>query len=252
MWPLLYGDPVTLEELTDDEVEDLAVEHLALLILARVAGSSDLLFGNFIYSQDLVERSYGAKSALAEAWQWLERKGLLGPNVGQATGWQSITRAGRKVVEEGEPALARLRAAERLDVDLHPSLELLARPQFLMGSYEMAVLEAFKAVEVRLRQLSASPAGLTAVRMAQRAFGKNGPLRDTDPSVPDAEKDGGHSLVFRSVRGSPESAESPVCQLRLCCGSLGGGHARQLAHASARPRPISTRHKDRRRRVGLI
>jgi hypothetical protein len=138
------GISMTLEELTDDEVIDLAVEQLALLVLARVAGSSDLLFGNFIGSGDLLERSYAAKSALAEAWNWLERKGLLGPNIGQNTGWQTITRAGRQVIEEGQPALARLRAAERLDVELHPSLELLVRPQFLIGSYEMAVFEAFK------------------------------------------------------------------------------------------------------------
>lgn len=195
-----------LEELTDGEVEALAVEQLALLLLARVAGSTDLLFGNFIYSQDLVERSYSAKNALAEAWNWLERKGLLGPNVGQGAPWQTITRAGRQVIDEGESALARLRAAERLDVDIHPSLELLVRSQFLIGSYEMAVLEGFKAVEVRLRQLSRSPPKLTAVPMAQLAFGKNGPLRDSDPSVPDAEKDGVTALfsgAFAALRNPP-------------------------------------------------
>lgn len=198
--------PVTLEELTDDEVEALAVEQLALLVLARVAGSADLLFENFFYSRDLVERSYAAKNALAEAWSWLERKGLLGPNVGQATGWQTITRAGRRVIEEGELALVRLRAAERLDIDLHPSLELLVRPQFLIGSYEMAVLEAFKAVEVRLRTISASDPGRTAVTMAQRAFGKNSPLRDPDPSIPEAEKDGVTALFsgsFATLRNPP-------------------------------------------------
>lgn len=194
---------MTLEELTDDEVQALAVEQLALLILARVAGSADLLFTNFIYSQGLVERSYGAKSALAEAWSG---KDLLGPNVGQGPGWQTITRAGLRILDEGETALARLRAAERLDVELHPSLELLVRPQFLIGSYEMAVLEAFKAVEVRLRQLSRSPARLTAVPMAQRAFGKNGPLRDEDPSVPEPEKDGVTALfsgAFAALRNPP-------------------------------------------------
>lgn len=197
---------MTLEELSDEEVEALAVEQLALLVLARVAGSSDLLFENFLHNRDLVERSYGARSALAEAWSWLERKGLLGPNVGQTTGWQSIPRAGQKVIEEGESALARLRAAERLDVELHPSLELLVRPQFLIGSYEMAVLEGFKAVEVRLRQLSGFPPGLTAVNMAQQAFGKNGPLRDGDPSIPDAEKDGVTALfsgAFATLRNPP-------------------------------------------------
>ncbi len=197
---------MTLEQLTDEEVEALAVEQLALLILERVGRSADLLFENFLGSQDLIERSYSAKSALAEAWSWLERKGLLGPNIGQGTGWQTVTRAGRTVLAEGERALARLRAAERLDVELHPSLELLVRPQFLIGSYEMAVLEAFKAVEVRLRQLSGSPGGITAVPMAQRAFGKNGPLRDSEPSVPEAEKDGVTALfwgAFAALRNPP-------------------------------------------------
>lgn len=181
---------MTLEELTDEEVTEAPVEHLALMVLERFAGSADLNFGNFMYSPDLTERSYGAKSALAEAWNWLERKGLLGPNVGQGSEWRSITRPGRRVIDDGQQALARLRAAERLDVDLHPSLELLVRPQFLIGSYEMAVFEAFKAVEVRIRDLSGISAQVSAVPMTQQAFGKKGPLRDADPTVPESEKDG--------------------------------------------------------------
>lgn len=69
---------MTLGELTDEEVREAPVEHLALMVLERFAGSADLNFGNFMYSPDLTERSYGAKSALAEAWNWLERKGLRG------------------------------------------------------------------------------------------------------------------------------------------------------------------------------
>jgi uncharacterized protein (TIGR02391 family) len=197
---------LTLEELTDDEVIELAVEQLALLVLAYVERSSDLVFVNFIRSGHVLDRSYAAKSALAEAWNWLERKGLLGPNIEQGPGWQTITRAGRQVVEEGQPALARLRAAERLDVELHPSLALLVRPQFLIGSYEMAVFEAFKAVEVRLRELANSPAERTGVQMAKDAFGEQGPLRDPDPTVPKGEKDGLMALfwgAFGALRNPP-------------------------------------------------
>lgn len=197
---------MTLEELTDDEVTDLPVEQLALLILERVARTADLQFPNFIVEPDFVERPYAVRSALAEAWNWLERKGLLGPNVGKGPDWRSITRAGRRVIEEGQPALAQLRAAERLDVDLHPSLSLLVRPQFLIGSYETAVLQAFKAVEVRLRELSSSPVKRSGVQMAKDAFGPKGCLRDRDPNVPDAEKEGVMALfwgAFAAFRNPP-------------------------------------------------
>lgn len=132
------------------------------------------------------------------------------------------------VVDEGQSALARLRAGERLDVGLHSSLELLVRPQLLIGSYEMAVLEAFKAVEVRLRQLCGRPTGLTAVPMAQQAFGKCRLLRDSDPFVPEAEKDGVTALLsgaFAALRnvlghryvdyGSAAEASEAVMLARL-------------------------------------
>jgi hypothetical protein len=48
-----------------------------------------------------------------------------------------VTRTGRRVAAEGPKAFY---AAERLQGALHPVIEESARPQFLIGRYELAVL----------------------------------------------------------------------------------------------------------------
>jgi uncharacterized protein (TIGR02391 family) len=69
-----------------------------------------------------------------------------------------------------------VRAAERLDVELHPLLEAKARPQFLRGDFETAIFVAMKEVEVRVRQLSGASDSLLGTKLMQQAFAPTGPL----------------------------------------------------------------------------
>ncbi len=81
---------------------------------------------------------------------------------------------------QGEAFLARgaswQRAVERLDVELVPSLERSARPQFLRGDFETAAFVAMKEVEVRVRELSGLGHDLFGVKVVQKAFRSGGPL----------------------------------------------------------------------------
>lgn len=63
-----------------------------------------------------------------------------------------VTRTGRRVLDDGRDAFY---ATERLQRGLHPKIEQAARPQFLVGAYDLGVFAAMKAVEVRVRKSAA-------------------------------------------------------------------------------------------------
>ncbi len=119
----------------------------------------------------------------------------------------TVTRTGRRVVNEGPTAF---RAAERLQSGIHPrsEREVEARPQFLIGRYELGVFASMKAVEIRVRQLGGYPDHLIGVDLMNQAFGPNGKL--IDPSMAKGEKEGtraffaGAYAILRNPSGHRE------------------------------------------------
>lgn len=87
-----------------------------------------------------------------------------------------VTRLGRKVLETG---IDMIRAAERLDVALHPSLERV-KSQFLLGEYELAAFAAMREVEIRVRELSGADSSLLGVKLMRKSFGEGGRLADSE------------------------------------------------------------------------
>jgi hypothetical protein len=64
---------------------------------------------------------------ISSAWAWLVANGLVGPRPDQDLGWYSFTKRGAELVQMEPPAaLARMRAEDRLAVDL-TSLRALQR-----------------------------------------------------------------------------------------------------------------------------
>lgn len=140
------------------------------------------------------QQHYGTMTApmraMSEAWNWLEARGLVATNFSQSSSdWVFITRLGRKVLEQG---LQPLRALDRIHLDLHEDLEREVRSQFLLGKYDLAVFAAFKAVEVRVRELSGGSQSDIGVKLMRSAFGEKGPLRDT-------EMDAGESVAMMEL-----------------------------------------------------
>lgn len=118
------------------------------------------------------------RDALAEGWAWLISHGLVMRNFAQSSSSAlKITRLGRETLQYG---VARLAAAERLGVALHPRLAQRIEQQFLLGEYELAVFAAMKEVEVRVRELAGAPNSLLGVGLMTTAFSptKPGPLVD--------------------------------------------------------------------------
>jgi uncharacterized protein (TIGR02391 family) len=159
------------------------VDALAMLVLEDFGPSGwnvDSYFkGAAQYHPDVYEYP-GVAERLAEAWAWLEAHVLIGPHPRQSSAnARRMTEAGREALEHG---LRRLKAGQRLDVDLHPLLAWTIRRQFLMGEFELAAIAALKEVEIRVRAVGGFSNDLIGVPLMAAAFSPkgHGPLADPD------------------------------------------------------------------------
>ncbi|GAB3261642.1 TIGR02391 family protein [Arthrobacter pigmenti] len=137
---------------------------------------------------------------IADAWAWLEAHALIGPHPFQSSSANArrITEAGKKALQHG---LQRLKAGQRLDVDLHHLLAWTVRRQFLMGEFELAAFAALKEVEVRVRPLGGFSDELVGVGLMAAAFTPRGPGALTDKNAEAGEQEAMMAL-FRGAIGT--------------------------------------------------
>jgi uncharacterized protein (TIGR02391 family) len=169
-----------LAQLTDDQIQQLAIDRLALLVLKHCDASNEWNTHNFLNSAQHRGVGPAALCCLSEAMNWLIAQGLIARDKpGQTGSAQSmfITRADRRVLAEG---IAGAVAAARLNVDLHKRLAKV-RAQFLMGEYELATFAALREVEIRVRELAKAENSLIGVKLMRWAFKpEGGPLANAD------------------------------------------------------------------------
>jgi uncharacterized protein (TIGR02391 family) len=191
--------------LPPDQVAALPVDQLALAVLDDLIATRQWSEYNYLLS---ASRAYSGEAleAIAEAVGWLRSRALVVRSPGDTSDSAIIvTRTGRRLAAQGPKAFF---AAERLQRGLHPLIENVARPQFLIGEYELAVFAAMKAVEVRVRRLAGLGDDAFGVDLMNRAFGPGAPL--TDESAARGEQDGmrclfaGAYAVLRNPAGHRE------------------------------------------------
>jgi uncharacterized protein (TIGR02391 family) len=182
-----YGVPIDPERALN-----LPVDRVALALLAgsmRGGGSRErhsfLVTAEQAYSRNGVTQLREVMFALAEAFDWLEHKGLIAEEPGNHTNF-FVTRLGREVMAAEDPA-AYVAASARLDVDLHPSIASRVRAQFILGEYELAALAALRQVEIRVREMTSAQPGDIGVALMTQAFREGGPLRDITAEKGEAE-----------------------------------------------------------------
>ena len=142
--------------------------------------------------------------ALMEAWVWLEREGLLVPQPKQERDWVFISRRGRQLRTRDQ--VHAYRRANRLPRNLlHPRIAHKVWASFLRGDYDTAVFQAFKEVEVRVREAAQYEDTDLGVNLMRKAFGKGGPL--TDASAPKGEQQA-LSDLFAGAIGSYKNPHS--------------------------------------------
>lgn len=125
-----------------------------------------ILFGEysdiFMYGHHQVEI---IKKALMEAWVCLVRDGFVTPLPDNDHGCYFITRRGQKVTKASD--MDTYRKANLLPKQLlHSKLALTVWPAFARGEYDTAVFQAFKQVEVAVRDAGGFDADKVGVHRA--------------------------------------------------------------------------------------
>ena len=143
--------------------------------------------------------------ALMEAWVWLEREGLIAPKPGSQGEWVFVTRRGRLLKKAAD-----LQAYRRADILprhlLHPLIASKIWSTFIRGDYDTAVFQAFKEVEVAVRNAGGFSANDIGIALMRKAFDKSvGPL--TDPNLPEGERDS-LAHLFAGAIGSYKNPQS--------------------------------------------
>lgn len=163
-----------------EETVDLPVDALAVLVLHDYMSTGGWNWQNWMRQseQSGTARDSRVNAALSEAWGWLMSHGLVvrDPSQSSADAYR-VSRLGEDVLRYGA---AKLLAAERLGVALHPRIAQRVHQQFLLGEFELAVLAALREVEVRVRDLAGASDSLIGTKLMQQAFSADapGPLTD--------------------------------------------------------------------------
>jgi uncharacterized protein (TIGR02391 family) len=178
-----------------DVLLGLSVEELAakILFLLRLRGGTHMFHPDGMQNElwgDVsrgmrgypVNRKVEIELAVAEAWAWLLAQGLILPAEGMngTNGYRRLSR--RAQAMESEAQFADFQTARLLPREiLHPKLADAVWHAFMRGEFDVAVLQAMKAVEVAVRAvcLKLDPA-LLGVKLMREAFKQNGPLADSN------------------------------------------------------------------------
>lgn len=183
----IIPDPEALLALEPEELAGVVLEYLNSLPHSE---SGQLNRYNFSLPHTVNEypRQYQDRisQALMEAWVWLEREGLIAPEPGAKGEWVFITRRGEQIINASD-----LDAYRRSDIlpkrILHPIIAQKVWAAFIRGDYVTAVFQAFKEVEVRVREVGGFGDDDIGVQLVRNAFDSNGgPL--TDNVIPVAER----------------------------------------------------------------
>lgn len=124
------------------------------------------------------------------------QEGIIAPT-GDSFGWHSITRRGKKL--RNREGLVAYRNTVLLPRKLlHPVIRQTCWSAFLRGDYDTSVFQAFKELEVKIRESSGGKSEDYGVTLVRKAFHpQTGPL--TDPQAPEGERDSLMQLVAGAI-----------------------------------------------------
>ncbi|MGE0043001.1 MAG: TIGR02391 family protein [Vicinamibacterales bacterium] len=184
----LVPDAATLLALAPEELADPLLQFLASL----PSNDQHLHRGQFIDQSVLAHYPVAAheqiQRALVEAWVWLEREGLIAPIPGNngSYGWIFVTRRGKQAANSA--GVAAYRHANLLPSQLlHGRIAQRVWATFVRGDYDTAIFQAFKEVEVAVREVGKLSNSDYGVALIMKAFAPDGPL--TDQSAHKSEQD---------------------------------------------------------------
>jgi uncharacterized protein (TIGR02391 family) len=187
--------------LEPEELAGILLEHLNSL----GENSSSLQLYNFLLHGQSPAGAYPHEyqdpinRALTEAWVWLEREGLIAPRPGSTNGFMFVTRRGKTLANR--QGVDSYRHATLFPKNLvHSVILQKVYPAFLRGEYDTAIFQAFREVEVAVREAGRHSQRDVGVPLMRAAFAvPQGPL--TDRTVVPAEQQA-MSDLFAGAIGS--------------------------------------------------
>jgi uncharacterized protein (TIGR02391 family) len=190
------------------EILALPIDALALLVLEDFGNGWNVhnYFTERAQHHAATYNAPGVRDRLADAWAWLEGHGLISfnPAQSQSAHARRMTREGAEALEHG---LGRLRAAQRIDLGLHPSLLASVPTQFLLGQFELAAFAAMRQVEIRVRELGNYSESQIGVALMTAAFNPKGPGPLVDVEADPGEQEATMAL-FRGAIGTFKNPSS--------------------------------------------
>jgi len=192
----LFPDPEQVLQLSPEELAWVILEILTSKTddeLRQLANHHVLTFQEAKPYPRLREE---VKKVLVEGWAWLQRECLIAPRPGSGADYFIITRKGRQVTSKLE--MEAYRRANLLSGMLHPLIERESKAAFLRGEYETAIFNAFKEVEVAVRNAGGFSWNDLGVALMNEAFKPMvGPL--SDKTLPDTEQLGLRNLFSGAI-----------------------------------------------------
>jgi len=181
------------EELLAMEPEEIAVFLLDYLCDTEEQKRGHLNRYNFTFESKYTSyvsdrpKRLEVMKVVMEAWMWLEKEGMIAPKPGEQGDWVFITRKGFRLRDGA--VFETYKKGHFLPKDsLDENLLRKVWPLFIRGDYDIAVFQAMKEVEVRVRTAASLPSSLIGVDLMRKAFHPDkGHL--TDKSALPAEKE---------------------------------------------------------------
>lgn len=144
---------------------------------------------------------------IAEGWSWLKTEGYLADDPQDSNnGWCFITRKGMQVNSiEDFKTFSHIRLLPK--DSLNPILRKHVYGLFMRGEFEKAVFEAYKTVEVKVRNAAGLPDTDIGVKLARNAFHPTtGALTDHNTNDPGEKQ--AYADLFAGVLGTFKNPSS--------------------------------------------
>jgi uncharacterized protein (TIGR02391 family) len=206
-----FPDAPVLVSLSADELGDVILE-----LLHQGIGTHGTMLARPIFStQSMAETVRSGQSrcvgkvekAIHEAVDQLQHGGFImfDPSQSHSTYWRTLTRKGKELTTRVQAQA--YRDAGILPTGLvHPEILKKSGAAFLRGDHDIAVLSAFKTVEIAVRRAGGYEEGELGVKLMRKAFevGK-GPL--TDKTLEQGEQQA-QSDLFAGAIGAAKNPAS--------------------------------------------
>jgi len=227
---LLVPNPDDLLNLTVEEQGRLILKLLTSNSQAQIAWTGPTSSGR-VNHRNFFNRAndfaappkYGSRQkeideTLLAAWAWLVGQGLLAKDPAPGEGWFFVTKAGQEVgSREDTTAYRKVNLLPKNQI--HPVIAGKVYPAFLRGEYDTAIFQAFREIEIAVRQAGKFQPDLVGEKLMRPAFAvannnlPAGPLADSQ--LPIAEQHAMANLfsgafgVYRNSTGHRHVPTSP-------------------------------------------